>query len=82
MLTKLQKWGNSQGLRLSKEILSSLHLAVGDEVEVSVEQGRIVIEPVTQIRGKYSLKALVREIPANYQVQEENWGQAAGKEVW
>lgn len=82
MLTKLQKWGNSQGLRLPKDLLSSLHLAVGDEVEVSVEQGRIVIEPVTQIRGKYSLKALVREIPANYQVQEENWGQASGKEAW
>jgi len=82
MLTKLQKWGNSQGLRLSKEILSSLHLDVGDEVEVSVEQGRIVIAPVTRIRGKYSLKSLLLEIPANFQDQEENWGPVAGKELW
>jgi len=82
MLTKLQKWGNSQGLRLPKEILSLVHLAVGDEVEVSVEHGRIVIAPATQIRGKYKLAALVREIPADYQVSEQDWGGPAGQEAW
>ncbi|MBT9547592.1 MAG: AbrB/MazE/SpoVT family DNA-binding domain-containing protein [Candidatus Sericytochromatia bacterium] len=82
MFTKLQKWGNSQGLRLPKEILSLVHLAVGDEVEVSVEDGRIVIEPTSQIRGKYQLQALVREIPAEYQVCEQDWGDSAGQEAW
>lgn len=82
MLTKLQKWGNSQGLRLPKELLASLHLAVGDEVEISLDQGRIVIAPVTQIRGKYQLAALVREIPPDYQIQEQSWGEPTGQEAW
>jgi len=33
MLTKVQKWGNSQGLRLSKHVLDLADIAVGDDLE-------------------------------------------------
>ena len=33
MITKVQKWGNSQGLRLSKELLSDARIDVGDAVD-------------------------------------------------
>jgi hypothetical protein len=33
MITKVQRWGNSQGLRLSRELLSNAVLNVGDAVE-------------------------------------------------
>lgn len=82
MITKIQKWGNSQGLRFPKEILKKVHISIGDEVEISVKQDEIVIKPATQIRGKYKLKDLVAKIPAKYKPREEDWGKPAGKEIW
>lgn len=82
MITKIQKWGNSQGLRFPKEILKKVHISIGDEVEISVKHDEIVIKPATQIRGKYKLKDLVAKIPAKYKPREEDWGKPAGKEIW
>jgi antitoxin MazE len=82
MLTKLQKWGNSQGLRVSKAVLEEAKLKVGDEVSVSVQGQRIVIESVTKIRGKYRLKDLVSKMPKNHKTEEVDWGTPAGKEEW
>ena len=36
MLSKIQKWGNSQGLRFTKTLLQEAQINVGDEVSVSV----------------------------------------------
>ena len=82
MRTKIQKWGNSQGLRLAKNVLEDAHLGVGDEVNVSVRDNTIVIAPIRQIRGRYRLKDLVAQIPDNYQAGEVDWGQPLGKEAW
>jgi antitoxin component of MazEF toxin-antitoxin module len=32
MITKIQNWGNSQGLRLAKQVLEDAHISVGEEV--------------------------------------------------
>ena len=82
MFTKLQKWGNSQGIRLSKDLLKEAHINVGDEVQISVQKGRIVVEPVTKVLGKYNLKELIAQIPKDYQPEEVDWGTPTGKEVW
>ena len=44
--TAIKKWGNSQGIRLSKEIISKIGLKENDKVEVSIDidNGKIVIE--------------------------------------
>ncbi|ELS34719.1 MULTISPECIES: AbrB/MazE/SpoVT family DNA-binding domain-containing protein [Pseudanabaena] len=82
MLVKVQKWGNSQGIRLSKEVLAEANILVGDALEIVTTKEQIVIKPVRKIRGKYDLKDLVSQIPSNYKVQEENWGAPVGLEVW
>ena len=82
MVTKFQKWGNSQGLRVTKEILEEADIELGDEVRVSARNGRIVVEPVVKVRGRYDLKKLVSKIPPNYRVEEVDWGRPVGKEVW
>jgi len=82
MITKVQKWGNSQGLRFSKEILRKVHISIGDEVYVSVKHGKIVIGATAQVRGKYKLEALIAKMPSEYKPQEEDWGRTAGREVW
>jgi len=82
MLVKIQKWGNSQGLRLAKNLLVDAHIGVGDEVDISVKDGIIIISPAKRIRGRHNLKDLVARIPENYQTSEVDWGEPVGKETW
>jgi len=82
MVTKIQKWGNSQGLRLPKQVLEDARIAVGDDVDVTARDGVIVIAPARRVRGKQSLKELVARIPENYAPGEMDWGEPVGKEVW
>ena len=82
MLTKIQKWGNSQGLRLTKNVLEDARLEVGDEVDVAVRDDIIVIAPIKKIRGRYRLEDLVAQIPEDYHAGEVDWGVPVGKEVW
>lgn len=82
MVTKIQKWGNSQGLRLAKQVLEEASIAVGDDVDVAAKDGMIVITPSRRIRGKVSLKELVLRIPKNNKPEEIDWGKPVGKEAW
>jgi len=82
MLAKIQKWGNSQGLRLAKNLLADAHIGVGDEVHISVKDGIIIVSPAKRIRGRHNLKDLVSRIPENYQTSEVDWGAPVGKETW
>ena len=82
MVTTVQKWGNSQGLRFTKAILEEARIGVGDEVKVSVRRGKIVVEPVATVRGRYDLKQLVAAIPKNYRAREFDSGPPQGKEAW
>ena len=82
MLTKVKKWGNGQGLRLTKALLHEAGIHVGDEVNLSVRSGRIVVEPIYRVRGRYDLEALISKMPERYQAEELDWGPPAGREVW
>ncbi len=82
MVTKVQKWGNSQGLRLGKTLLADAAIAVGDEVDVVVRDGSIVITPVRRVRGGHDLRVLVRGIPKGKPIGELEWGPPTGREVW
>jgi mRNA interferase MazF len=82
MVTKIQKWGNSQGLRLNRQLLEDAHLSVGDEVDVKARDGMIVIAPAKRIRGRHILKELVSRIPKDYKPGEMEWGRPVGREVW
>ncbi len=82
MVTRVQSWGNSQGLRLSKRILEDARVSVGDEVDVVVRDGIILLTPVKRSRGKVSLRKLVARIPRGYRPEEAQWGAPVGREVW
>ncbi len=83
MVTKVQKWGNSQGLRLAKHVLEEIHLSVGDPVDVSTRDGLIVITPINRsARGRLSLQELISRIPKNYKPREAEWGRPVGSEAW
>ena len=52
-VTRVQKWGNSQGIRLPKHVLENARIAVDDDVEVVVGKEQIVIKKV--VRPKFDL---------------------------
>ncbi len=82
MVTKVQKWGNSQGLRLSKALLSDAQIDVGDAVEVVVHKGTLVVTPSRRVRGGHDLRELVGRISKRYKPEELDWGPPVGREVW
>jgi len=82
MHTKIKKWGNSQGLRIAKHLLQEAQIELGDEVEIAVQDGKLVISPLKNVRNRYKLADLIKEIPADYEPKEIDWGKPVGKEVW
>jgi antitoxin MazE len=80
MVSKVQKWGNSQGLRLSKTVLDLANIAVGDDVEIVVGDRQILVKKVR--RRKYDLADLVARIPKGYKASEVDFGPPVGKEQW
>ncbi len=82
MVTKVQRWGNSQGVRLSKQVLRAARIAEGDEVEIMVRDGEIVVKSVKRVRGGHDLRELVARIPPDYVPEEVDWGPPVGREVW
>jgi len=82
MITKVQKWGNSQGIRLSKQLLSDVAINVGDAVDVAMRDGTLVVTSLRRVRGGHDLRELVRRIPKDYKSGELDWGRPVGREVW
>lgn len=62
MQTKIQRWGNSLGLRIPKSLAAEAHLAAGSTVDLSVENGELIVRPIP--RRRYDLRSLVKEINA------------------
>jgi antitoxin MazE len=87
MKTKLQRWGNSQGVRLPKSIVESLGIAVGATmiVEISKDRSQITITPSaasSPVRGRHRIEALIAASSPKAFGGENNWGKVVGKEVW
>jgi len=77
--TQIAKWGNSLGLRLPKAVAREARMDEGDIVDVSVENGAVVIRAS---RLTYSLEQLVAGITARNRHDESDWGTPVGREVW
>ena len=80
LVAKVQRWGNSQGLRLSKSVLDLAGIEVGDDVEITVSDRRIVVARVAP--PKYDLAELVARIPEGYKPGEVDFGPPVGREAW
>ena len=46
--TVVRLWGNSQGIRISKELLNLLGITVNEEVNLSIENNRLIISKPVQ----------------------------------
>lgn len=82
MEVKLQKWGNSQGVRIPMIILKELNLAVGDSIKLDTVKGEIRLKPAARRVTAVRLEDLVARIPKKHKARELDWGQPAGREEW
>ena len=81
MTAKISKWGNSQGLRMPKDIMETLHLQVGDDVNITILDGKVILEPIKKDILNYDLNDLISKIPSNYKASEE-FSSKSGSEIW
>lgn len=79
MYSTIQKWGNSQALRIPKAILEMAHLHENDTVEIKVQDGNLIIVPVKKHR---TLEERIAEYRGDYQCGEWETGKPEGKEVF
>lgn len=79
MKSRISKWGNSLAIRIPKHLGSEIDLEEGSEIELSVQNGSIIITPVS---SNYHLDDLVRGITPENRHTETEWGAPKGTEVW
>lgn len=82
MTTKIQKWGNSFGVRLPQEIVRKRALRAGSRVEVKDGKDGIIIRVLADHVAKPSLAELLRGVTKDNMHKEITWGEARGNEVW
>lgn len=81
MKALIGKWGQSQAVRLPKDVSDQLHLKAGDEVEMELVEGRLVITPLKRT-AKLSPSVLFAEMENCEPPAEIDWGPARGAEAW
>jgi antitoxin MazE len=80
MQARVQKWGNSLAIRIPKSFAAQSHIDQNSVIEMSVENGRIILLPVAQ--PKVTLAQLLEGVTQENLHQEVETGASVGQEVW
>ena len=80
MVTKVQKWGNSLGLRIPKAYADEARVEDGSLVDISIRNGALVVRPVR--RRKYLLAELLKTVRQSNLHREVPTAEPAGREAW
>lgn len=80
MQVSLQRWGNSQGIRIPKSIVNEMNLDKNQKFDLTMQDEKIILTKQQQI------VSLIRELFENYETEnkpsEFDWGKPRGNEVW
>ena len=79
MRTKIQKWGNSLGLRIPRSLAEEAGVEAGSEVDLSIRRGDLVVKPAR--RTKYRLNDLLRQMTSKNIHAEVDAGAPVGREA-
>ena len=80
MTTSIQKWGNSQGVRIPKILLDTVNWSEDEEITIVVENGKLIMEKANGKRK--NIKDLFENYTEEYIPIEIDWGEPEGKEIW
>ncbi len=80
MKAQVKVWGNSQGVRLPKEVLKRAGIILNEVLDVKVSDG--VITLTKPFRHK-TLEERAAEFDGKLMLDGEyDWGEPVGREVW
>ncbi len=80
MRTKIQKWGNSLGLRIPKSFAEEAQLHADSAVDLSMDDDRLIVRRVRV--PAYRLEDLLSKVTKANLHEEVQTGEAVGREAW
>ena len=85
MTTKVQRWGNSMGIRLPKELFASGQISEGSLLTLNQKGSKIILKVAKPKQVKKSKLPSLKEVmkgmtKANFE-GELDWGPDVGKEI-
>ena len=78
MRVTISKWGNSLGIRIPRGLAEDAHLAEGTTLDLRVENGRLVAEPVEEV----TLASLLAGVTADNLHHPQLDDAPRGAEAW
>jgi len=86
MTTAVVKYKKEQGIKLPQAFLQSLNIIENDEVEVWLENNRIMLRKLFGKKHKTTKERLQDFYgtisPDAEKLSEIDWGQSVGQEIW
>lgn len=79
MYAEIQKWGNSQGVRIPKSILQMLGWNERESVRMDAADGKLIL---SRPRRHKTIEERFAGFSGNYVKENVDWGEPEGKEVW
>ncbi|KAF1080160.1 MAG: hypothetical protein GQF41_3627 [Candidatus Rifleibacterium amylolyticum] len=79
MKGKVQMWGNSLAIRIPKPFANEIHLTNNSEVEISLKNGALVVEPALE---EVDFDKLLEKVNKDNIHKLVDFGPPRGKEVW
>ena len=79
MSVTIQKWGNSQGIRIPKAIVEELRWRENESLAMRAQDGKLIIEPEAK---RKNIKELFADFDGTYSPVESDWGDPVGDELW
>jgi len=81
MTTTIQKWGNSQAVRIPKSLLETACLKDNEQVQISAVRNQIIIKKA-ETENRKTLKDRLAGFDGDYVFKEWDTGNPAGNEVF
>jgi antitoxin MazE len=78
--SKVRTWGNSLAVRIPKVMAAEVGVSEDSSVDLTVEDGTIVIRPAAHYREK--LVSLLAHVTPENLHDEVDWGRPRGREAW
>jgi len=80
MQTQVKTWGNSQGIRIPREVLQDAGISINEILDIKVKNGVIILEKTFKHK---TLEERAAEFGGNLNLDGEfDWGEPVGREVW
>ena len=80
MEARVQKWGNSAGIRIPSSILKSLNIKTNDILNIIQEDDKIIIS--IPKKKKISLNDRFKEYNGKNLAKDFSWDENIGRELW